>query len=196
MCPTLCHPMDYSLPGSSIHGILQARILEWVVISFSWGFSWPRDQTWVSCIAGRFFTIWATREALKHWWPIFNQICLEYGSYYSIPSATLILLFTQSGNIITRLKTNRYWFQNSVPSRPTEEFYRACDFRVPFQQGRVQEPWSKSAPGIFLTHHIYFLSTPEGLDFSFNQGYLSSHTVLLRFALWFCVWLWTQFNFD
>ena len=56
--------MDCSLPGSSVHWIHQARILEWVAIPFSRGSSWPRDQTWVSCIAGRFFTIWATREAL------------------------------------------------------------------------------------------------------------------------------------
>ena len=56
-CPTLCDPMDYSPPGSSVHGILQARILEWVTITFSRGSSQPRDQTWVSCIAGRFFTI-------------------------------------------------------------------------------------------------------------------------------------------
>ena len=63
-CPTLCDPMDCSPPGSSVHGILQARILEWVVISFSRGSSQPRDGTQVSCIAGRFFTIWATREAL------------------------------------------------------------------------------------------------------------------------------------
>ena len=55
--------MDCSPPGSSVHGIIQARILEWVAIPFSRGSSWPRDQTWVSCIAGRFFTIWATREA-------------------------------------------------------------------------------------------------------------------------------------
>ena len=46
----LCNPMDCSLPGSSVHGILQARILKWVAISFSRGFSWPRDQTQVSCI--------------------------------------------------------------------------------------------------------------------------------------------------
>ena len=51
-------------PGSSVHGILQARILEWVAIPFSRGSSWLRDQTWVSLVAGRFFTIWATREAL------------------------------------------------------------------------------------------------------------------------------------
>ena len=63
LCPTLCDPMDCSLPGSSVHGILQERILEWVVIPFSRGFLWPRDRTQVFHIAGRFFTIWATREA-------------------------------------------------------------------------------------------------------------------------------------
>ena len=52
-----------SPPGSSVHGILQARILEWVAISFSRGSSWPRDQTQVSHIAGRRFNLWATREA-------------------------------------------------------------------------------------------------------------------------------------
>jgi len=64
--PTLYNPMDCSLPGSSVHGILQARILEWVAISFSRGSSWSRDQTQVSHIAGRFFAVWATREALSH----------------------------------------------------------------------------------------------------------------------------------
>ena len=62
-CLTLCHRMDYSLPGSSVHGILQARILKWVAISFSRGSSQPRDWIQVSCIVGRRFTIWATREA-------------------------------------------------------------------------------------------------------------------------------------
>ena len=55
-CPTLCDPMDSTQPGSSIHGIFQARILEWVAISFSRGSAQPRDQTQVSCIAGGFFT--------------------------------------------------------------------------------------------------------------------------------------------
>ena len=62
-CPTLCDPVDCSLPGSSVHGILQARILEWVAISFSRGSSRPRN-TQVSCIADRGFILWATREAL------------------------------------------------------------------------------------------------------------------------------------
>ena len=55
-CPTLCNPVDCSLSGASVHGILQATILEWVAIPFSRGFSSRRDQTRVSCIAGRFFT--------------------------------------------------------------------------------------------------------------------------------------------
>ena len=62
-CPTLCDPVDCSPPGSSVHGILQARILEWIAISFSRGSSQPRDQTRVSCFAGRRFILWATREA-------------------------------------------------------------------------------------------------------------------------------------
>ena len=61
-CPTPCDPMDYSLPGSSVYGILQARILEWVAISFSRGSSQPRNRTQVSCIAGRILTNWAMRE--------------------------------------------------------------------------------------------------------------------------------------
>ena len=58
----LNHVMDCSLPGSSVHGIFQARVLEWGAISFSRGSSWPRGQTRVSCIVGRCFTVWATRE--------------------------------------------------------------------------------------------------------------------------------------
>ena len=64
-CPTLCDPVDCSPPGFSVHEILQARTLEWVAISFSKGSSWPRDRTQVSCIAGRGFNLWATRESLN-----------------------------------------------------------------------------------------------------------------------------------
>ena len=66
LCPTPCKPLYYSPPGSSVHGIPQARILEWVAISFSRGSSSPRDQTQVSRIAGLCFNLWATREA--PWW--------------------------------------------------------------------------------------------------------------------------------
>ena len=60
-CPTLRDPMDCSPPGSSVHGIPQARILERVAIPFSRGFPQTRDCTRLSCIAGRYFTVWATR---------------------------------------------------------------------------------------------------------------------------------------
>ena len=59
-----CDPTDCSTRGFSVHGILQARTLEWVAISFSRGSSRSRNQTWVSCITGRFFSDWALREAL------------------------------------------------------------------------------------------------------------------------------------
>ena len=64
LCPTLWDPMDCSLPGSTVRGIFQARILKWVAISFSRRSSWPKDWTWVSCIVGRHFTVWATREVV------------------------------------------------------------------------------------------------------------------------------------
>ena len=64
LCLTLCNPKDCSLSGPSTHGLFQARILEWVAIPFSRGSSQPRDWTQVSNIAGRFFSIWITKEAL------------------------------------------------------------------------------------------------------------------------------------
>ena len=56
-CVTLCNPMEYSPAGSYVHGILQARIMEWVAIFFSRGSSQPKDQAWISSIAGGFFTV-------------------------------------------------------------------------------------------------------------------------------------------
>ena len=64
-CPTLCDPMGCSLPGSSVHGIFQAIVLEWIAISFSRGSSQPRDRTQVSRIVDRRFTVGATREVQK-----------------------------------------------------------------------------------------------------------------------------------
>ena len=66
-CPTLCDPMDCSLPGSSVHGMFQARLLEWVALSFSRRSPRPRDWTRVSHIVGRRFTVWATREDGDLW---------------------------------------------------------------------------------------------------------------------------------
>ena len=71
-CPTLCDPMNCGLSGSSVYEILEVRILEWVAISFFRESSQLRNQTWVSCIAGRFFTIWATRETPRMTCPATN----------------------------------------------------------------------------------------------------------------------------
>ena len=85
VCPMLSRlsdslgPMDCSPPGFSTHGILQARILEWVAISFSRGSSPPGDRIWVSHIAGRLLTVWATREA----WVITS--CITGGFFTAKP---------------------------------------------------------------------------------------------------------------
>ena len=74
-CLTLCDPVDCSPPGFSVHGILQARILEWVTISFSRGSSQPRDRTQVSRIGGRRFNLWAKSWVPKNW--CFQIVVLE-----------------------------------------------------------------------------------------------------------------------
>ena len=70
LCPTLCDPMDCSLPGSSVHGIFQAIVLEWIAISFSRGSSQPRDRTRVSRIVDRRFTVWA--KSLRYY-DVYNK---------------------------------------------------------------------------------------------------------------------------
>ena len=81
-CLTLCNPVDCSLPGSSVHGISQARILEWGAISFSRGSSRPRDETQVSRIIGRRFTVWATRETSAHYQRVNNNADLGWAWWY------------------------------------------------------------------------------------------------------------------
>ena len=80
-CTTLCNPVDWSLTGSSVHGIFQATVLEWVAISSSRGSFWPRNETRVPRIAGRHFTLWATREARKSdiLYPLLNYSPLLMG---------------------------------------------------------------------------------------------------------------------
>ena len=94
-CPTLCDHMDCGPPNSSVHGILQARILEWVAKPSSRGLSQPRAQTQVSCIAGRIFTVWATREAHSVSLLIFSLDDLSFMepiSAWIVPLVSLIFL--------------------------------------------------------------------------------------------------------
>ena len=83
-CPTLCSIMDYSPPGSSVHRVLQARILEWAAIPLSRGSSRPRDRTQVFPIAGRFFAAWAIRAPHA---PSFYTFCLLPTTTPSMPYA-------------------------------------------------------------------------------------------------------------
>ena len=76
LCPTLCDLMDYTA-----HGILQARILEWIAVPFSRASSQPRDRTQVSCFVGGFFTSWATKEAQEYW----SGVAYPFSSWSSRP---------------------------------------------------------------------------------------------------------------
>ena len=79
-CPILWDPMDCSLPGSCVLEILHARILEWVVIPFSRGSSWPRDQTWVFHIVGRFFYHLSNQESPTKFIPDFIETWGLFGT--------------------------------------------------------------------------------------------------------------------
>ena len=117
---TLCDPMDCSPPGSSVHGILQARILEWVSMPFSRRFSWPRDGTHVSCISrkiiyhlsqgslqllhsigfsltslvklGGLFSVWSSLK-----WECCSEFCLRLFSPFLIPHSTIFWKFCSHG---------------------------------------------------------------------------------------------------
>ena len=93
-CATFCNPMDCSLPGSPVHGISQARILEWVAISFFRGSSRPTDQTHISCVScieGRFFYLWVTGEAQHLCCIIIFKISL-YLPYCSFEASQVVLV--------------------------------------------------------------------------------------------------------
>ena len=110
-CPTLCHPMDCSLPGSSVHGILQAVVLEWIAISFSRGSSQSRARTQSSRIVDRRFTVWATREA--SFLCIYNTYVIvwniHYKGYYKTKWLSLKKHFPPRFNILS-YQTNIIWF--------------------------------------------------------------------------------------
>ena len=134
-CLTLCDPTDGRLPGSSVHGILQAKILKWVAISFSRESSQPRDQTLVSCFAshfscigGRFFTIWATGKSLqaivvslfKLWlWLLFFLFYL-WNMNISSGSFKLLIVFSWRSQLIHALSlpNNTQIFSSSTASFP------------------------------------------------------------------------------
>ena len=94
LCPTLCDPMDSSLPGSAVHGIFQTRILEWAAISFSRGSSQPRNRTWVSCIADRRFYHLSVCSSIQLCHR--KQNCLSPPSTLPLPFIAILTSFPNS----------------------------------------------------------------------------------------------------
>ena len=138
-------PVDCSPPSLSVHGILQARILKWVAISFSRGSSWPRDRTQVSHIAGRCFNLWATREALSVYRKMQKSGLTEsiafvcnsaIWSQYSVFSHPEFPWASPWGvAALSWLLDGRYYFPFWVSSRLTGIYWRvaiadACDILI------------------------------------------------------------------
>ena len=130
----LCGPL-----GFSVHGILQARILEWVAISFSRGSSGPRDRILVSCIAGRFFTVWATREAWCHYLWTNNegtswddaQDFFQLGNqsihiYLAMICARNFIMFWEYINKQNRLAVSLYFDKRKSQQIDVEGLYGYC----------------------------------------------------------------------
>ena len=125
LCLTFCNPMDCSLPGSSIHGTLQARILEQVAILFSSQSSLPRDWTRSSHIAGRFFSAWATREShsfhiskpLLRSSPLFEILSLSLGIYF---------IFTHQGIFLDYSIFKSYLFMSTLYQQKKNDFLLIC----------------------------------------------------------------------
>ena len=178
LCLNVYNCMDCTLPGSSVPGILQARILEWVAIPFSSGSSWPRDRTRVSSIAGGFFTSWATREAhiMSGTWQKFNrQLILPF---VIIPAVSTVpqlwearewsgneggLLrwgFQEELDFETCFKRKEAVYWKKRKERPIVEMKVACgrlDVAVVVQSLShvwLCDPMDCSTPGSFVPHHL------------------------------------------
>ena len=115
-CPTLCDPMDYSLPGSSVSGIFQARILEWVAIPFSRRSARPRDWTRVSRTVGRRFTIWATRE-VEHSLRSYTKINPKWLKDLNIIQHTIKLLEENTGKTFSDVNLTNVFFGQSPKAK-------------------------------------------------------------------------------
>ena len=102
-CLTLWDPMDCRPPGPSVHGILQARILEWVAISFSRGSFWLRDRIQVSCTVGIYFAIWTTRGAQA--WAERRDLVLSYAHHFLAHPDMCLVSSRYLELVYTELKT-------------------------------------------------------------------------------------------
>ena len=159
-CPTLCDPVDCSLPGSSIHGIFQARVPEWLAISFSRGAS--RDGTCISCISGRCFTIWAPREAHS------GGYIVQYEKWYKWKLCLLFLLKHQRHSLANLILPSF----PVVPLLPYYIYWNRIAESSPYSGGGEfgSTPWRASKSWVRLWSFSYPAVCnslqPHGLGFS------------------------------
>ena len=122
LCPTFCNPLDYT-----VHGILQARILEWVAFPFARGSSQSRNQPRVSCIAGRLFTNWAIREALRQLnTELLGKMCKLILGRIFLPHINNLSVITMWSIFIFILL---YYFYFMWKLRPIKLSYLASSYR-------------------------------------------------------------------
>ena len=122
--------MDLLLPTSSVPGILQARILEWVAISLSRGFSWPRNRTQVSCIAGRFFYQLSYERSLEP-----KGYCEGELSKKMETGASLVVRWLRIRLAMQRIQVQSLFWEDPTCSRPTKHMPQLLN-----QSSRAQEP--------------------------------------------------------
>ena len=152
-CPTLCNPTDYT-----VHGILQARILEWVAFSFSRGSSQPRDWTQVSHIAGGFFTNWTIREAQTTRTQIgVSKLWIQYS--ISVSSS-------YTSTYEHAYKPRHYWFKTNTLIFPVTKVPLACCccccYSVTKLCPTLCNPMDCSMPGFPVLHHLLEIAQIHG----------------------------------
>ena len=160
-CLTLCNPMDCSPSGSSVHGILQARILEWLAIPFSKEYSWSRVQTRVSHIAGRYFTIWATREAhdrIKCCKYRFHQ-GLNSPLWVSDPLSSSMLLFILPSvswfSLVFTYTMEKYWVLWSLLDSSSKSLFQSPGLSLSTHLSSFIYPSSLTSPSSWASSWVY-----------------------------------------
>ena len=165
-CPTLCEPMDYSLPGSSVHGILLVRKLEWLAMPSTRWSSQPRDQTQVSHITGSFFIFWAFREA---------------HSIESVQSLSCVQLFVTPWNAALQASlsiTN----SRSLPKLMSIESVTPLSHSILFCPFLLL-PSIFPSTRVFSNESALRIRWPKYWNFSFNISPSSKHSGLISFSM-------------
>ena len=177
---SLCEPMDYLL-----HGIIQARILEWVAFPFSMGSSQPRDRTQVSHIAGGFFTSWATREALAH--GCRHQICALVIKLYALEGLQWlreetakflqgsVLDFILVSSWFCRLLCKSEWFQDQIATDKTLKKPRNI-------LNHIMYPPANLIPNhvSFIFSFFFFFAIPCGMQSLSSPTWDRTHAPCIR----------------